>query len=1346
LLLLAIAVALTQIILWTSIPRDVALSKLQTQLGLRIQARSLSAGWLTTTLHDVQISLPLAEQSVVVVPEMRVRHNWLPLLLLRGPDLKSVELDRPVLNVWQSTDGQWNIAEVMELLGRSGGKNTDTARSATPSSPPRLPNLVISDATVNVATAGGKKQQIGHVEIRGQAQGPLVWEYDVSVAGRISLVGKVAPGDTWSHQVTLNVKPQAVDLLRPWMANVPAFELTNGKWTGRIDNGGLAGRLDIGVLKFNGLVASGALNASNQNGTIQLLPVNLAVETGQPLVPRVVATGGSLTYDGKNVVANGVQATLAGGQLRIDASVDTSVSGGKLSMLWEGLTLSPGGAAGGPRTSGSLDASFATRLAGRPEIRASLNTRGWLSATRNWDGKLQINGDGSSWQNIDWGITASSFTLTGQQIVMLNGLSVALHMDQTELALTNIALPDSAAGSGAAVFPGAVANANSRLAVSEMIAAASAVPTTAPITPVVSTGTTNTAATSSIRPRATSLRTLNGGGDYNFATQAWWLKLSGRGWPAPQIEDETLAFNVDVQGNRDLLKLNDMSFYLAGAVVRLDGTYVYAEPAPVHMQLDIAHQQAAPQKNSLQAERVQAVAAVTGVPPPAVPDAALINGEIDGTVKLTGKMKDGVDLEIKGKLTGRNVRFRGHKIGDFDGVIDGKADDTLAKVYTDKFDLLGAKWGLSAFYQFDKGATTITLSVDHLRAEDPRLQELLQRDDLAGDFNGQWTLYMPGIKSRSQRMGGTGWLEGRALLTPSLAASHFHANFLLKDDTLTIDPIELRRPAVEIAGNVLPNSVKAALASATAPAEPDSATPATADGEGQIRFGVSMNLAKPDHITVSKLSVVNWPFPMPAAGAVLSFNGSSESIAIDLPDDAAKPGSAGSLFHLNSRSLNLGVSILAVLANGKTAKVGDGDLVVQLDDRVADVRDVRVNLLGATLTANALLDLDHPLLASARLWVQNVDFKQIAQVVPAVNRVQGQYDLTVAVAPATSPNSLEPLQIDVSLHSVGARVGGMALGDGRLRAYANVDPDWGLVRLVSQDQSPNSPAPSPDHCPPKRIDPSMPNQNTIEIAGGMLAVWARFVRNENAAGYAGATSLSSQIWLGFQCLDLNQLAHIVDVESPTMPGKLDGTISLYGTTGIKMPRGKGVTPGTDPLAQASAHTAVQDTFLVRLGRSLYGDGNVALTDADIGNFGPIAFLYNAMHIGNDKRGPTGTGGVAFRVEGGSLVVTALHYFNRGVEVRAQARVDNLAIIPDSPLSGTAVGLARPLKNLKLPILSSLLPDVDSFLSALQGSAVSERIGGTLHAPKMSLILFGDIGAGLRDLLVGDAQAQHAAGE
>ena len=86
----------------------------------------------------MKLSLPLAEQSVVDMPHMHVRYNWLPLLLLFGPGHPRGRLDRPVLHVWQSADGRWNLAEVMELMGRAGGKKAgQQPAQAAPAAPRR---------------------------------------------------------------------------------------------------------------------------------------------------------------------------------------------------------------------------------------------------------------------------------------------------------------------------------------------------------------------------------------------------------------------------------------------------------------------------------------------------------------------------------------------------------------------------------------------------------------------------------------------------------------------------------------------------------------------------------------------------------------------------------------------------------------------------------------------------------------------------------------------------------------------------------------------------------------------------------------------------------------------------------------------------------------------------------------------------------------------------------------------------------------------------------------------------------------------------------------------------------
>ncbi len=333
--------------------------------------------------------------------------------------------------------------------------------------------------------------------------------------------------------------------------------------------------------------------------------------------------------------------------------------------------------------------------------------------------------------------------------------------------------------------------------------------------------------------------------------------------------------------------------------------------------------------------------------------------------------------------------------------------------------------------------------------------------------------------------------------------------------------------------------------------------------------------------------------------------------------------------------------------------------------------------------------------------------------------------------------------MNVRLKSVGGRVGEMQVGDARFRAFMNMDPDFGILRMVLEDEI-HDPNPTG---PVKRQDPSQPDVNTLEMADGMLRVWARFVRNQDEAGRPGATSLSSHLRLGFRDMSLDQLARAGAAMKQPLPGRVNGSTVLWGTTGIRSPKA-GITPqGTDPSvpASAAAHGAAgvteRRTLVERVSQSLYGDGQVSLENADIGNFGPIASLYGLMHLGGDVRQPTGKGNISFRVEANAMNITSLRYFNRGVEVRAQATVKDLDKMPLSELNGVAVGTARPLKNAKLPIFETILPDVDKLLAAIQGDAVSIQIGGTVGKPEAKALPFNSIGEGMRQFLVGDVRAE-----
>jgi len=159
---------------------------------------------------------------------------------------------------------------------------------------------------------------------------------------------------------------------------------------------------------------------------------------------------------------------------------------------------------------------------------------------------------------------------------------------------------------------------------------------------------------------------------------------------------------------------------------------------------------------------------------------------------------------------------------------------------------------------------------------------------------------------------------------------------------------------------------------------------------------------------------------------------------------------------------------------------------------------------------------------------------------------------------------------------------------------------------------------------------------------------------------------------------------------------------------------------------------------------IYAEGHVELTKSNLGKFGPIAFLYNAAKFFHDDKSVDGAGNVDFHLEGGTLTIEHMRYFYRGTQVRAVAEVKEAWNMPDSPLTGTAFLVARPLKDVKLPVLA----DFDSVLNAIQSSLqlTGVRVEGTLHKYRIIGPLgFTDMTDDLRRFLVGDVKSELQGG-
>jgi hypothetical protein len=225
--------------------------------------------------------------------------------------------------------------------------------------------------------------------------------------------------------------------------------------------------------------------------------------------------------------------------------------------------------------------------------------------------------------------------------------------------------------------------------------------------------------------------------------------------------------------------------------------------------------------------------------------------------------------------------------------------------------------------------------------------------------------------------------------------------------------------------------------------------------------------------------------------------------------------------------------------------------------------------------------------------------------------------------------------------------------------------------------------------------------------------------------------------------------HAADPEAKETPGKMSGNIMLlYDSPVDNRPPTAAATPPapastTTPAATtapgATTKAATQPTrdmlreFLTRV----YGEGHVHLSEANLANIGAISFVYNALNVFQKVNQPTGTGDIDFRIERDTLKVTRMTYYNRGTELRAILDFPQIWEIPASPVRGTVVGLARPLRDLKLPFIE----DFESALGALQsGLLTSANVSGRVNDPKLQLSSFKGVGDDMKRFFKGDASS------
>lgn len=1417
-LLLLIALAV-QIVLWTNIPRNLVLSLLQKQLGLRVTADSLSTGWLgNTDLRNVSLSLPLADKAFFVAPHMKVKHTTLfGLLLTRSVALKSIALDNPTLTVLQGQDGTWNIQEVAELVARTGGKQPAQA-DAKQSARPELPEVHVGGMTVLVKNKDGIESTINPLNVETKRDGPLLYRYDVRVppqqvsgddpnAGpaELSIVGRLVPGGNWQHEVEIALA-NVGGWLRPFVngAELPPTALA-ARWDGEANNGAVNGRLVIHRGDFGEYGATGTvLLRQEPGGALVASPQDLLLKTGQAgEAAEVRVASGTVASRGNTLSLQEVIVKAFGGQVRADGSFDRAANAGQLIAQWD--RLMPTGATSTVVEPGNLKVSIKTPLPDRPEIYAELNSVGQMGSNK-WEVRLAVDGKGRGYQDIDWKLTAQRLAvLSPKQPVVLDGLTATFAQRgprTTAAPASTVAQNEPIFGAlpfamAAAPAPSLDGGASGRRATTSpaTIPADNAPHIAVPSTDAPGAAGTqpspnaNTApapaepAPANPTPRAvvapvpghatialTSLdipgnRDVHGSAVYDLTTRQWkgWVDVGKMNLPLPWGGNTTVAFFTEAAGDATRITLDD--FYVRGqeAQLKAKGDWVFSRPTPVVLHAQADH-----------------------IPPRfAERDRPPLFGFLVANTDLRGTLHP-LNLRMSGSLLTRDLQIGERKIGNVSVKFrEGEASEITAERFslqTEEMELLGGHWDLSLLYP-EGGVLGATLKVRDLpisqvvavtqksgpppavaaqqrlqqrteerqrvaRASEPvgHEQERQQNIELpvtkdqsrpspttqvattqpsetgpvTGTVNGSWSFSIPRPDPKAVTVRGGLTARNVVVAGGAFQADRVEVRTRLAQGTLRLDPIYLVRQA-------------------------------QAHGvEGAAKGSVELDVENFKRIFVD-FDVTQWPVlttPVFRADLTASVN----DLTIDLP------GSKGGLVFTKGGTLRGAVDedfINRLRARGrvdaktdfwlKGQRLGEAGATALLHGRLIEIPEIRVETLDGGGVGTALVDMDKPLESRATVQWQNVNVADIIPYFPGYDRLvglEGLFDGTLQVGPAASPRALEPMAIRLTVEPHAARYRAVHLGNMQFTAFTDLK-DRFVMGTTKETAS------------------------TIEVAGGVVSVWGRITQHDPIKLPAMTdanrrrTSDTMLLSVDFRNLDLNQLVQAADPTADPMIGRLAGRFRLGGSTRV-VPRQHGPgAPTTQPATPVIAGTtmkanapttapatapAAEPDFLETLTKRLTAEGEVRLTESDLLNFEVVSSLYNLMNVGSDMHTPTGRGTADFRMENGTFYLTNLRYFNRGTSIRAIMQVGQVWDIPRSPISGSAVGTARPLKNFKIPLLDQL--DIDQILAIIQSDLTTVHIGGTLKQPQVVPQSFADLGEGMKRLVSGDvsSEVQGSAGQ
>lgn len=153
--LIIVLAAVVQAVLWSAIPKRIAIAQIQNLTSARTSIDSVSVSWFGhTTVRGVKLTLPLDDTPLVTIDALEIDHASIPMIAL-NESIDRVTIDGVKIDARQRDDGTWNFEQI------------DTGESSSTASAPssfHLPELIVRKGTLALTQIGKPMVHVDEID------------------------------------------------------------------------------------------------------------------------------------------------------------------------------------------------------------------------------------------------------------------------------------------------------------------------------------------------------------------------------------------------------------------------------------------------------------------------------------------------------------------------------------------------------------------------------------------------------------------------------------------------------------------------------------------------------------------------------------------------------------------------------------------------------------------------------------------------------------------------------------------------------------------------------------------------------------------------------------------------------------------------------------------------------------------------------------------------------------------------------------------------------------------------------------------------------------------------------